>query len=240
VRTRAVGTRGLSSASRSVSRSVGLSRVGRRWLLSPARRGHDFARPLAYAGGTLVTTTVQPKDGRAVFFVVEAERFRLANLAQRLGEGRPKPIVGTVRPLTEAPAAFTPDRRTPGKIGSRPRAGQARCPSAAAAAAAGTLVTAEWQAHVMTRARSITGQVEVGRQCSPASQRSVADSARVSGRHRHRHRADETATADRVRGQIRGQDHLAVHPSRPAERASAGQSAAERWAAWDSNPELAD
>jgi len=71
------------------------------------------------AGGTLVTTirvpTVQPKDGRAVFFVVEADRSRLADLAQRLRDGRLKPIVGAVRPLAEAPAAFAPDRRTPGK-----------------------------------------------------------------------------------------------------------------------------
>jgi NADPH:quinone reductase-like Zn-dependent oxidoreductase len=71
------------------------------------------------AGGTLVTTirvpTVRPKDGRAVFFVVEADRFRLAGLAERLRDGRLKPIVGAVRPLAEAPAAFAADRRTPGK-----------------------------------------------------------------------------------------------------------------------------
>ena len=30
-------------------------------------------------------------------------------------EGRLEPIVGAVRPLAEAPAAFAPDRRTPGK-----------------------------------------------------------------------------------------------------------------------------
>ena len=70
-------------------------------------------------GGTLITTirvpTVQPKIGRALFFVVEADRVRLADLAQRLRDGRLKPIVGSVRPLAEAPAAFIPDRRTPGK-----------------------------------------------------------------------------------------------------------------------------
>jgi NADPH:quinone reductase-like Zn-dependent oxidoreductase len=59
--------------------------------------------------------TVQPKDGRAIFFVVEPDRSRLADLAQRLRDGRLKPIVGAVRPLAEAPAAFAPDRRTPGK-----------------------------------------------------------------------------------------------------------------------------
>jgi NADPH:quinone reductase-like Zn-dependent oxidoreductase len=79
----------------------------------------DRSTALVRAGGTLVTTvgppTVQPKDGRAMFFVVEADRSRLADLAQRLRDGRLKPIVGAVRPLAEAPAAFAPDRRTPGK-----------------------------------------------------------------------------------------------------------------------------
>jgi NADPH:quinone reductase-like Zn-dependent oxidoreductase len=74
---------------------------------------------LVRAGGTLVTITdvpkVEPKDGRAIFFVVEPDRFRLVQLAQRLRDGRLKPIVGAVRPLSEAPAAFAPDRRTPGK-----------------------------------------------------------------------------------------------------------------------------
>jgi NADPH:quinone reductase-like Zn-dependent oxidoreductase len=71
------------------------------------------------AGGTLVTITdipkVQPKDGRAIFFVVEPDRSRLAELAQRLRDGRLKPIVGAVLALAEVPAAFAPDRRSPGK-----------------------------------------------------------------------------------------------------------------------------
>jgi NADPH:quinone reductase-like Zn-dependent oxidoreductase len=74
---------------------------------------------LVRAGGTLVTIaappTTQPKDGRAIFFVVEPDRARLSDLAQRLRDGRLKPIVGTVRPLAETAAAFTRDRRTPGK-----------------------------------------------------------------------------------------------------------------------------
>ncbi|MER7789230.1 NADP-dependent oxidoreductase [Streptomyces sp. NPDC097640] len=74
---------------------------------------------LVRAGGTLVTiaepVTVHPTDGRAVFFVVEPDRVRLADLAQRLREGRLKPIVGAVRPLQEAAAAFAPEKRTPGK-----------------------------------------------------------------------------------------------------------------------------
>ena len=79
----------------------------------------DRSAALVRAGGTLVTTirvpTVRPKDGRAIFFVVEADRSQLAHLAQQLRDGRLKPIVGAVRPLAEAPAAFAPDRRTPGK-----------------------------------------------------------------------------------------------------------------------------
>jgi NADPH:quinone reductase-like Zn-dependent oxidoreductase len=79
----------------------------------------DRSAALVRAGGTLVSIarvpTVQPKDGHAVFFVVEPGRSRLVELAQRLRDGRLKPIVGAVRPLAEAPAAFTPDRRTSGK-----------------------------------------------------------------------------------------------------------------------------
>lgn len=70
-------------------------------------------------GGTLVTITAppraQPKDGRAVFFVVEPDRGQLADLAQRLRDGRLKPLVGEVRPLTEAADAFARRRRNPGK-----------------------------------------------------------------------------------------------------------------------------
>jgi NADPH:quinone reductase-like Zn-dependent oxidoreductase len=74
---------------------------------------------LVRAGGTLVTIVgppkVRPADGRAIFFVVEPDRFRLADLAGRVRSGRLKPIVGAVRPLAEVPSAFAPDRRLPGK-----------------------------------------------------------------------------------------------------------------------------
>jgi NADPH:quinone reductase-like Zn-dependent oxidoreductase len=74
---------------------------------------------LVRRGGTLVTIatppTVQPKDGRAIFFVVEPDRVRLSDLAQRLRDGRLKPIVGDVRPLSETASAFARHRRTPGK-----------------------------------------------------------------------------------------------------------------------------
>jgi NADPH:quinone reductase-like Zn-dependent oxidoreductase len=74
---------------------------------------------LVRPGGTLVTITMppttQPKDGRAIFFVVEPDRARLSDLAQRLRDKRLKPIVGAVRPLDETPAAFARHQRTPGK-----------------------------------------------------------------------------------------------------------------------------
>ncbi|MYW21085.1 zinc-binding dehydrogenase [Streptomyces sp. SID2955] len=74
---------------------------------------------LVRAGGTLVTIahppTVRPRDARAVFFVVEPDRARLADLAQRLRDGRLAVRIGEVRPLSEAVAAFSPERRTAGR-----------------------------------------------------------------------------------------------------------------------------
>ena len=79
----------------------------------------DRSARLVRAGGTLVTIAstpleVRPSDGQAIFFVVEPDRGQLAGLAQRLRDGRLKPVVD-VRTLPEAPALFAPDRRTPGK-----------------------------------------------------------------------------------------------------------------------------
>ncbi|KWX60698.1 NADP-dependent oxidoreductase [Mycobacterium sp. NAZ190054] len=74
---------------------------------------------LVRRGGTLVSIAepppVQPKDGHAVFFVVEPDRGQLAALADRVRHGRLKPMVGDVRPLAEAADAFTRRRRAPGK-----------------------------------------------------------------------------------------------------------------------------
>jgi hypothetical protein len=58
----------------------------------------------------------------AVASLRERRRRRVQKLAgletiehRRLRDGRLKPIVGAIRRLAEAPAAFVPDRRTPGK-----------------------------------------------------------------------------------------------------------------------------
>ncbi len=83
--------------------------------------GHvlEQSTALVRPGGTLVTIamppSVQPKDGRAVFFVVEPDRARLTDLAQRLRSGRLNPVVGAVRPLSETASAFARHRRAPGK-----------------------------------------------------------------------------------------------------------------------------
>jgi NADPH:quinone reductase-like Zn-dependent oxidoreductase len=75
--------------------------------------------PLVRPGGTLVTIVgppqARPADGRVIFFVVEPDRLRLADLAERVRSGRLKPIIGPVLPLADAPAAFAPGHRVPGK-----------------------------------------------------------------------------------------------------------------------------
>ena len=75
--------------------------------------------PLVRSGGALVTIAgpprLRPDDARAVFFVVEPDRAVLATLERRLRDGRLRPIVGTVRPLAEAPSAFAPADHTRGK-----------------------------------------------------------------------------------------------------------------------------
>jgi NADPH:quinone reductase-like Zn-dependent oxidoreductase len=71
----------------------------------------DAATGLVREGGTLVTIvgppTTRPANGQAIFFVVEPDRDQLVQLAQRARAGRLRPIVGEVRPLDEAPEAFT-------------------------------------------------------------------------------------------------------------------------------------
>jgi NADPH:quinone reductase-like Zn-dependent oxidoreductase len=73
---------------------------------------------LVRPGGTLVSIAappaLHPADGRAIFFVVEPDRARLADPAQRVRDGRLTVLVGDVLPLAETPAAVA-RRRAPGK-----------------------------------------------------------------------------------------------------------------------------
>ena len=83
--------------------------------------GDVFERSLGVLrpGGRIVTIAApaprQPEDGQAVFFVVEPDRAGLADLARRVQAGRLTPIIGAVRPLAEAAAAFAPGQRVHGK-----------------------------------------------------------------------------------------------------------------------------
>lgn len=75
----------------------------------------ELVRP----GGVLITIAepprVLPEHGRAIFFVVEPDREGLAALEHRLADGRLRPIVAAVCPLSQAPPAFGPTRRGHGK-----------------------------------------------------------------------------------------------------------------------------
>jgi NADPH:quinone reductase-like Zn-dependent oxidoreductase len=66
-----------------------------------------------------VTTTAppeaQPPGGKAIFFIVEANRDQLNELARRVRKGRLRTIIGKVAPLDEAVAAFNPSKRVTGK-----------------------------------------------------------------------------------------------------------------------------
>lgn len=84
--------------------------------------GGDIERrsaALVRAGGTLVTVVAPPQfrpaDGRAVDFVVEANREQLTEIARRIQDGRLRANVGTVAPLDEAVAALNPTARRKGK-----------------------------------------------------------------------------------------------------------------------------
>jgi len=74
---------------------------------------------LIRAGGTLVSivgpSEERPKDGRAIDFVVEADRAQLGEIVERVRDGRLRTNIGTVSSLDEAIAALNPTRRRPGK-----------------------------------------------------------------------------------------------------------------------------
>ena len=75
----------------------------------------DRSTALIRPGGTLVTIadppTTHPRNGRAIFFVVEPNREQLAQLAARLRDGRLTPLVTAVRDLAAAPATFAEQTR---------------------------------------------------------------------------------------------------------------------------------
>ncbi|MGK9171002.1 NADP-dependent oxidoreductase [Inquilinus limosus] len=74
---------------------------------------------LIRTGGTLVSIVgpaeARPTDGRAVDFVVEADRAQLSEIVQRVRDGRLRTHIGTVSTLDDAVAAFNPTERRPGK-----------------------------------------------------------------------------------------------------------------------------
>ena len=74
---------------------------------------------LVRSGGALVSIAepprVPPGVARTIFFVVEPGGMELVALERRLREGRLRPLVGAMYPLADAPAAFGPTQRSPGK-----------------------------------------------------------------------------------------------------------------------------
>jgi NADPH:quinone reductase-like Zn-dependent oxidoreductase len=74
---------------------------------------------LVRSGGTLVSIVGPPKarpaDGRAIDFVVEADRAQLSLIVQRVRDGRLRTNIGNVTTLDEAVAALNPSGRSKGK-----------------------------------------------------------------------------------------------------------------------------
>jgi len=70
-------------------------------------------------GGVLVSVVgpveTIPASGRAVDFVVEADRAQLVEIVQRVRDGRLRTNIGTVSSLDDAVAAFNPVERVKGK-----------------------------------------------------------------------------------------------------------------------------
>jgi NADPH:quinone reductase-like Zn-dependent oxidoreductase len=74
---------------------------------------------LIRAGGTLVSVVgpveAQPADGRAVDFVVEADRAQLGEIVRRVRDGRLRTNIGTTASLDDAVAALNSAERRNGK-----------------------------------------------------------------------------------------------------------------------------
>lgn len=79
----------------------------------------DRSAALVRPGGALVSIaappTLRPENGRSLFFVVEPDRHRLSDLAQRVVDGRLHPLISAVHPLHETRLAFTTRPPNPGK-----------------------------------------------------------------------------------------------------------------------------
>ena len=74
---------------------------------------------LIRAGGTLVTVVgppeARPADGLAIDFVVESDRAQLAEIVQRVRDGRLQTNIANVATLDDAVAALNPTERRTGK-----------------------------------------------------------------------------------------------------------------------------
>ena len=86
--------------------------------------GKKSAR-LVRPGGTMVSIVgpveQPPPDGRAVDFVVEADRAQLSEVVERVRDGRLRTNIGTVASLDDAVAAFNSKQRHKGKTVIRVR-----------------------------------------------------------------------------------------------------------------------
>jgi NADPH:quinone reductase-like Zn-dependent oxidoreductase len=74
---------------------------------------------LVRAGGKLVSivgpSEARPADGMAIDFVVESDRAQLAEIVNRVRDGRLRTNIGTVAPLGDAVASFNRTERRKGK-----------------------------------------------------------------------------------------------------------------------------